>query len=89
MIPIGFAANGDILVIRIQVHGCQIGLVSHDKFWEEDCAAEEAYVEVSRTIEEFLWRSVEGLYLPTDFFAATELAELRHETIGNNFDPQQ
>src|SRR5687767_3290063 len=68
MIPIGSAVNGDILVIRIDNDGCHIGLVSHDQFWEGECSPGEAYVEVTRTIDEYLWRSVELRYLPIDYY---------------------
>lgn len=82
MVPIGFAANGDILVVRIDEEDCRVGLVSHDRFWEGECGPEEAYVEVAPTVEEYLWRSVEGRYLPRDYYAANELADLRTEING-------
>lgn len=83
MIPIGFAVNGDILVIRTANDGCNIGLVSHEIFWEEECGPVEAYVEITQTIDEYLWRSVEGRYLPIDYYSATELAELRDDVTEN------
>jgi hypothetical protein len=77
MIPIGYALNGDILVLRFASERCAVGLVSHDQLWEEECGPEEAYVEVTPTVEEYLWRAAEGRYLPIDHYAASELAELR------------
>ena len=86
MIPIGFASNGDILVIRIKDDNCEIGLVSHDQFWEDECDSENAYVEVAPTIEEYLWRAVEGRYLPRNYYSAADLAELRTEVGESKFD---
>ena len=82
MIPIGYALNGDILVLRFANERCAVGLVSHDQLWEEECGPEEAYVEVTPTVEEYLWRVSEGRYLPIDYYAASELAELRGERGG-------
>lgn len=78
MIPIGHALNGDLLVLRFTKDKCAVGLVSHDLLWEENTSPDEAYVETS-SIEEYLWRAAEGLFLPTDYYTASDLAELRYE----------
>ncbi len=77
MLPIGYAANGDPLVLSFSGEECAVGLVSHDQFWDEDGDPTEAYVEVTGTIDEFLWRAAEGRYLPIDYYAASELVEMR------------
>ncbi len=77
MIPIGDAANGDILVIRFVDEDCAVGLVSHDQLWEGESDPVQAYVEVTPCIDEYLWRVAESRYLPIDFYAASELVELR------------
>lgn len=79
MFPIGYAANGDPLVLCFTEERCAVGLVSHDLLWEEEGSPSEAYVEVTGSIEEFLWRAVEGRYLPVDYYAASELLEMRKE----------
>lgn len=82
MIPIGYAANGDILVIRFVDENCDVGLVSHDEFWEDRGDPTQAYAEVTPSIDEYLWRVAESRYLPIDFYAAIELVELQKETTG-------
>jgi len=77
MIPVGFAANGDILVIRFLDENCSVGLVSHDELREGESDPIEAYAEVTPSIDEYLWRAAESRYLPIDFYAASELVELR------------
>jgi hypothetical protein len=79
MFPIGYAANGDALVLTFTEEKCAVGLVSHDQLWEEENVPKEAYVEVTGSIDEFLWRAVEGRYLPIDSYAASELLEMRKE----------
>lgn len=88
LIPVGHAANGDILVIRFEDEHCRIGLVSHDELWEEVGTPDAAFVEVAPTLDEYFWRVCEGRYLPIDFYAASELAELRREvTLPSHSDP--
>ena len=79
MIPIGYAANGDPLVLCFSDERCAVGLVSHDQFWEEGGDPATAYAEVTSSIDEFLWRAAEGRYLPVDYYAASELLEMRKE----------
>ena len=79
MIPVGYAANGDILVIRFFNEECSIGLVSHDEFWEDRGNPIEAYAEVTPSVDEYFWRVAESRYLPIDFYAAIEAVELRKE----------
>jgi hypothetical protein len=80
MIPIGNARNGDLLVVRFATEGqAEVGLVSHDELWEGECEPEQAYVAVSATVEEYLYRAAEGRYLPIDSCAATDLVSLQSE----------
>ena len=83
MLPIGYAANGDPLVLRFDEERCEVGLVSHDRLWEEGSDPKECYAEVTGSIEEFLWRAAEGRYLPIDYYAASELLEMRKEVGGD------
>jgi hypothetical protein len=80
MVPIGSARNGDILVIRFPAEGqTEVGLVCHDQLWEEDARSEDAYVLVTPTVEEYLYRAAEERHLPIDSYAAHELQSLRGE----------
>ncbi|HKO96545.1 MAG TPA: hypothetical protein VJU86_06125 [Pyrinomonadaceae bacterium] len=79
MFPIGYAANGDPLVLCFNDEKCAIGLVSHDQFWEENTDPNTAYAEVTASIDELLWRAAEGRYLLVDYYAASELLEMRKE----------
>jgi hypothetical protein len=83
MLPIGYAMNGDILVIRFQGEGCCVGLVSHDQLWEGETDPDAAFVEIVGSVEEYLWRSVERRYLPTDYYSAIELDNLKEEIAKN------
>lgn len=82
LFSVGCARNGDPLVFRFNENECAVGLLSHELLWEEDSDPKEAYIEVTRSIEEFLWRTVEGRYLPIDYHAALELLEMRKELNG-------
>ena len=78
MFPIGAAPNGDPLVLMASGDKVEVGLVSHDLFWEDEVSdPSEAYVMVASSLEEYLWRIVEKRYLPLDYYAAKELAQLR------------
>lgn len=79
MITIGFAANGDPLVLRFSEERCEVGLISHDEFWPDGGEAKSAYSVVTASIEEYLWRAAEGHYLPVDSYAASQLVEMRTE----------
>jgi hypothetical protein len=81
MIPVGYAANGDILVIHFVDEKYAVGLVSHDEFWEGESDPLQAYAEVTPSIDEYLWRAAESRYLPIDFYSAIELVELRKTTV--------
>ncbi len=80
MVPVGYAVNGDILVLRFVDGRDEIGLVSHDKLWEEEASAAEAYVGVCRSVDDYLYRVSEGRYLPRDAFAAEEWQALLRES---------
>lgn len=83
MLPIGYAANGDPLVLCYSEERCAVGLVNHDELWGGDGDPKEIYAEVTGSIEEFLWRAAEGRYLPVDYYAAAELLEMRQEVDGD------
>jgi hypothetical protein len=82
MLQIGIAANGDLLVLRFTEEECAVGLVSHDEFWAGESDEEDVYAEVTGSIDEFLWRASEGRFLPTDYYDAIELVEMRREVDG-------
>ncbi|MBX3296539.1 MAG: hypothetical protein KF762_12605 [Acidobacteria bacterium] len=80
MLPIGYAINGDPLVIKFSDSQYEVGLISHDEYWEDRSAGpENCYVTVTSSLDELLWRAAESKFLPVDFYAASELAEMRAE----------
>lgn len=80
MLQIGFARNGDLLVLSFTEDKCAVGLVSHDELWEDlNGDPREMYVQVTKSIDEYLWKAAEGRFLPVDFYAAIELDEMRRE----------
>jgi len=62
MIPVGFAANGDLLVIRFADEKFAVGLVSHDEFWEGEREPLQAYAEITPSIDEYLWRVAVSIF---------------------------
>ena len=82
MLPIGYAANGDPLVLRFGEEECAVGLVSHDELWGGVDDPKEMYAEAAGSIDEYLWRAAEGRYLPIDYYAAAELRDMRQEADG-------
>ena len=81
MIPVGHAINGDIVVLRFDDKDCSIGLISHDEFWEERGDPNKSYAELAATIDEYLFRVTEKLYLPIDFYAAEEWEALKKKEL--------
>lgn len=78
MLQVGHALNGDPVVLRFDSDKCAVGLVSHDQLWEEEVPGPaDAYVQVTESVDEYLWRAAERLYLPIDYYAARELVELK------------
>lgn len=82
MLAIGFARNGDPLVLHFTGDSCAVGLISHDELWGEAGDPKEIYLEVTGSIEDFLWRAAEGRYLPVDYYAVAELLEMQRESEG-------
>jgi hypothetical protein len=78
MLPIGSAANGDPIVIRFDEENFEVGMLSHEEMHEVQNWAD-IYAQVVPTLEEFLLRIVDRLYLPIDSFAAKEYVSLREE----------
>ena len=76
LFPVGSAGNGDPIVIRFEgVAGRAVGMLSH----EESYGCErylDHYHQAVPTLEEFLFRLVDRMYLPRDSFAARELRVL-------------
>lgn len=81
MVPIGYAINGDPLVIKFSANHHQVGLISHDEYWENRSAGpEKCYAKVASSLDELLWRAAEGKFLQIDFYATSELIEMKAET---------
>jgi hypothetical protein len=81
MIPIGSSGNGDILSIDFNDENkIQVRLASHEIIWEDASAdPRKASAMVTPSLEEFLLRVADDMYLPSDYYAAKELSELRKE----------
>ena len=77
IVPIGWAINGDPLVLNFPDEEiCEVGLISHDQYYEEECGPTEAYTRVKKTVEELLHSIVEDRFLPIDYYSAIELNEI-------------
>ena len=80
MLPVGHALNGDILVIFFPDEDqAGVGLVSHEELWSEETTPDLAYVQITASIEEYLYRAAEGRFLPIDSYSANELAAVKSD----------
>lgn len=82
MLPIGRAANQDVLVLRFAENLLiETGVVSRKLFYGNPggFSAAHAYAPVTRSFDEFLLRLADGLFVPGDFESARQWSELRHE----------
>lgn len=78
LLPIGCAANGDTIVIRFTNDCAEVGMLSHEEMGHGTPWLE-VYVPALPSLDEFLLRIVDRLYLPIDRYAAREFATLRAE----------
>jgi len=76
LLPIGSASQGDELVIRFQDQGGAVGLLSHEEIYSSPRLLDN-YHEICPTLEEFLLRVVDRMFLPRDSYSAREYASLR------------
>lgn len=80
--PIGSAGNGDEIVVRFTEDDVgAVGFASHDQLWEhpDEFDPAKGFARIAHSLEEFLFRLAEGLYLPHDFHAAEEWDSFRIE----------
>jgi hypothetical protein len=71
----GSAPNGDWFVIDFVTDACRPGFITHEEWSPRSAEPQdprEYYQPIARTFDSFLYRVVEGLYLPTDFYAARD-----------------
>jgi hypothetical protein len=71
---IGGAGNGDLLVVCRHpgsIAECEVGLISHEEFWDKQSALGSIYVPICRGFMTLL-EGAEGGRLPLDFFDALQ-----------------
>lgn len=87
----GNAPNGDFFVIDFSTEACIPGFVTHEEWdpWSEEPEDPRSYLEpIARSFESFLYRAVEGRYLPRDYYAASAFnAFLAKERTGRSEVP--
>lgn len=71
----GSAPNGDTFVIDFSTEACVPGFITHEEW--SPCSDKpgdprEFFQPIARSFESFLYRAVEGRYLPTDYYAARD-----------------
>ena len=72
---VGSAPNGDWFVIDFSTEACVPGFVTHEEWspWRNEPQDPRQFFQpMTRSFESFLYRAVEGRYLPTDYYAAQE-----------------
>ena len=73
LLNIGSAPNGDWLVIDFSTEACGVGFVTHEEWspWSDSPQDPRLFLQpIARSFASFLYRAVEGRYLPTDYYAA-------------------
>ena len=78
MVPIGSTINGDTLVIRFADESAEVGFVSHEEVYSA-ANISDVYAQVTPTLEEFLLRVNDRMFLPTDYWDAGEFSGLLRE----------
>ena len=82
IVPIGNAANGDLLVLRVVPPDlCEVGFVAHEELRGSEDSFEPAkgYARATKSLDAFLFRHVDRLYLPSDFYECEQWVELQRE----------
>jgi hypothetical protein len=72
---VGSAPNGDIFVIDFSTEACVPGFITHEEWsaWSDEPQDPRKFFQpIARSFESFLFRAVEGKYLPTDYYAAKD-----------------
>jgi hypothetical protein len=72
---VGSAPNGDMFVIDFSTKACVPGFITHEEWssWSDEPQDPRQFFQpIARTFDSFLYRVVEGKYLPTDYYAARE-----------------
>ena len=75
LLHVGSAPNGDWFVIDYSTEACVPGFITHEEWspWsDEPLNPRQFFQPIARTFESFLYRVVEGRYIPTDYYAARE-----------------
>jgi hypothetical protein len=84
----GSAPNGDWFVIDFSSGACMPGFITHEEWspWADEPQDSRPFFEpIARNFDSFLYRVLEGKYLPTDYYAAREFN--RFLAIERNAEP--
>ena len=72
---VGSAPNGDWFVVDFSTEACVPGFITHEEWspWSDEPEdARKFFQPIARSFDSFLYRAVEGRYLPTDYYAAKD-----------------
>ncbi len=78
LLLIGFAPNGDWLVVDFLDPPCVPGFIAFAE-WDQESDPREFFEPVARSMESLLYRIAEKRYVPTDYYAAKPFNEFLHE----------
>jgi hypothetical protein len=82
---VGNAINGDWLVVDFSTDACVPGFVTYSEWmaWDDEPENPRKYFQpIARGFDSFLYRLVEKLFVPTDYYAAKEFNEFLAEEGG-------
>jgi hypothetical protein len=79
-LPIGKAGNGDMLVVHFaKPQKCAVGFIRLSNFRQRAPEVKKDYFQLESSLERFLFRAAEGLYLPEDSYACAEWDDFTRE----------
>lgn len=81
MLSLGYARNGDRVILRMFPDRYEMGLLNSTQFAgeDDDASPEPFYAKICSSLDELLLRLVENRFLPMDYDSAFELNQLKQE----------
>ena len=71
ILPLGDCPNGDLFVVDFDSESCPVGYVTHEEF-DGESNPRRYFQPVFRTLESYLNRIAEQMFVPTDFYDARD-----------------
>ena len=87
LLPVGIGPNGDTFAIDYSSESCPVGFITHEEYAGKG-DPRPFFRPAARSLESFLYRVIEGRYVPCDYYATGYHNEvLRAEASHDPFPP--